>query len=474
VADAARASKDPARVAVIGGGWAGCAAAVTLAAAGVPVTLIEQAKTLGGRARRVSFGALALDNGQHLLIGGYDRTRELLALVHGADRVAALFRRLPLTIRPFGRVASSAVSLTAWRAPAPFHLAGGIACARGLDFAERVAVIADYRRLARAGFRCPSGQTVAECFAATPRRAFAAIWAPLCLAALNTPPRAASAQVFANVLRAALTGAARNSELLVPAVDLSACFPEAAVRFVERHAGSLRIGIAARAVIADARAVMVGFGTSTEPFSAAIVAVGPHQLAGTLGAEAGGDPAWRTTLAQVDAFAYESITTIYLAFAERVPFALPLLRLDDGPGQWAFDRSASLAGDPASDAASLIAVVISAGGPHDALDHATLSHDAEAQLRRLAPNLPAVIWSRVVVERRATYACTPALARPVHGRIGPGVYLAGDYTDQELPATLEAATRSGVAAARALLADQGRSGALTARAGPCMSLTGGA
>jgi len=122
VSEGARASAGPARVAVVGGGWAGCAAAVTLASAGFSVALFEQAKTLGGRARRVSFGTLTLDNGQHLLIGAYERTRELLALVHGTERAAALFRRLPLTLRPFGSVAPGTVSLTAWRVPAPFHL----------------------------------------------------------------------------------------------------------------------------------------------------------------------------------------------------------------------------------------------------------------------------------------------------------------------------------------------------------------
>ena len=98
-------------------------------------------------------------------------------------------------------------------------------------------------------------------------------------------------------------------------------------------------------------------------------------------------------------------------------------------------------------------MVISAGGPHDALDHATLAAIVESQLRRLAPDLPATVFSRVIAERRATYACTPGLARPAAGRVGRGVYLAGDYTDPVFPATLEAATRSGVAAARALIAD---------------------
>ena len=106
---------------------------------------------------------------------------------------------------------------------------------RGLDVAERVALD---RRLSAARSRRISlperTDRSPSALPRTPRRAFAAIWTPLCLAALNTPPRAASAQIFANVLRAAFTGAARNSELLVPAVDLSACFPEAAARFVER------------------------------------------------------------------------------------------------------------------------------------------------------------------------------------------------------------------------------------------------
>jgi predicted NAD/FAD-dependent oxidoreductase len=97
--------------------------------------------------------------------------------------------------------------------------------------------------------------------------------------------------------------------------------------------------------------------------------------------------------------------------------------------------------------------VISASGPHDGLDHRTLAAKVEAQLRRRMPALPAITFSRVIAERRATYACTPGLARPAGGRVGDALYVAGDYCDAELPATLEAATRSGVAAARELIAD---------------------
>jgi monoamine oxidase len=135
VAEIARDPAAPGRVAVVGGGWAGCAAAATLAEAGVPVVLFEQAKALGGRARRLTLDGVAIDNGQHLLVGAYRQTQDILALVHGAGRVAALFHRLPLTLRPFGAARRDALRLIAWRAPPPWHLAGGILAARGLGWA---------------------------------------------------------------------------------------------------------------------------------------------------------------------------------------------------------------------------------------------------------------------------------------------------------------------------------------------------
>jgi hypothetical protein len=259
--------------------------------------------------------------------------------------------------------------------------------------------------------------------------------------------------MFAHVLRAAFAGAQRDSDFLVPAADLSACFPDAAAQFIVRRGGVVRCGIAVRVIGRTGDAVALSVGADAASFAAAIVAVGPHQLATAVGPATASEDTWRAPLELVGAFAYESITTIYFGFAGRVAFGVPMLRLDDAPGHWVFDRSAALGGDGERGAQSLLAVVISAGGPHDALAHGALAAKVESQLRRLAPDLPATTFAHVIAERRATYACTPGLARPAGGRVGPGVYLAGDYTDPVFPATLEAATRSGVAAAHALIAD---------------------
>jgi predicted NAD/FAD-dependent oxidoreductase len=88
-----------------------------------------------------------------------------------------------------------------------------------------------------------------------------------------------------------------------------------------------------------------------------------------------------------------------------------------------------------------------------ALPHDTLARASCAQLRRLRPDWPACVWSKVIAEKRATYACTPGRVRPAATQLAPGLYLCGDYCDAEYPATLEAAVRSGIAAAQALLAD---------------------
>lgn len=431
------------RVAVIGGGWAGCAAAVALADAGVQVALYEQARELGGRARRVTLDGLALDNGQHLLIGAYRETLGLMARLHGAQPARSLVHRLPLSLQPFGKGWQGAVTLNAPRLPAPLHLAVALLCARGLSWSHRVALINDFRQLAASRFRRTGGETVDECFAGIPRHAFRAVWEPLCLAALNTPPARASAQVFANVLAAAFTGSAAASDFLIPAVDLSRLLPEPCGRVVEQRGGTVHLGKRVRRIDRSQDGMCVSTQAEHAKFDAIVVAAGPHQLNELEVA----DPAWNEVRRQVTAFRYESITTIYLAYSN-APTMASLARLDDAPGQWIFDRGVMPFG---GDMLRVLAVVISAGGAHDATPHLALVDQVERQLRRLSPAMGERRFARVIAERRATYACTAGLVRPAPGRVTDGLYLCGDYTDPEFPATLEAAVRSGLRAASSAL-----------------------
>ncbi|TMH19142.1 MAG: hypothetical protein E6H68_00580 [Betaproteobacteria bacterium] len=431
------------RVAVIGGGYAGFAAAVTLATAGCAVTVFESARTLGGRARRVEAYRITVDNGQHILLGAYAQTLALIRTVHGAGAEPELLDRRRLRLEEPGVFRLSTPAL-----PAPLHLAVALLLARGWSWADRQATIAFMRGLRREHFRCDSALSVGSLLSGQPAAVIRALWEPLCLAALNTPITVASAALFLNVLAAAFGARARDSDLLLPRVDLSSLFPDPAAAYVADRGGEIRKSTMVNGLAARADGVTLRIGYGEERFDAAVLAVGPHQLTHLL-FDGGGDPRASQALNQVAAFAYEPIVTAYLKYSTPLELAHPMQKLDGAPGQWVFDRG-QLDGPK-----GLAAVVISTDLPSTRIGHNALARSIDAQLHRLQPSLPAPTWMQVIAERRATYACIAGLARPAPGKIAPRLWLAGDYTDAEFPATLEAATRSGVTAAQALLRESG-------------------
>jgi len=403
------------RVAVVGAGYAGCAAAVTLAARGARVTLFEAGAVPGGRARRVRVREAELDNGQHILSGAYS---ELLRLMRQVGVPPDAVLRCPLELRYADGFAFRALWL-----PAPLGLAGGLLAARRLPLREALGAMRFLWRMGRGGFRLERDQTVAALLAEHRQdgRAGHYLWRPLCVSALNTPPERASARVFLAVLRDTLAGEPGAADLLLPRVDLSRLFPEPACAFVRAHGGEVRLGEAVRD-LAPLRATR----------DAVIVAVGPHQLKAL-------------APALVTEYEYQPIYTCYLQYAEAVKLPLPMLGLAGGLVQWAFDRGA-LTGEKGR-----IACVISAEGDHQQLEREALAQLCHRELAAALGSLPEPQWSLVIAEKRATVACTPGLVRPSQTTAIPGVYLAGDYTDPEYPPTLEAAVRSGIRAAHLAL-----------------------
>ena len=437
---------------MIGGGYAGCAAAATLASSGVTCTLFETAPILGGRGRRVERDGLRLDNGQHLLLGAYATTLGLLDVV-GARQ--ALVRR-PLSIAPFSGTVAGALTLQARRAPGRLGLLLGLLTARGLTWRERLANIAWFRALERTHFERPKGETVAQLLAPLPPRVARLLWEPLNLAALNTPAESASAQVFANVLKASFAARGNDSDFVLPTTDLSDFFPEQAARYVRERNGEIRGETRAQIASAGATSATVIAADRAHTFRAAIVAVGPHQLDQAFTREyLGARPDIAARIDALGAMRYEPIVTVWLGYPSRVDMPGPIARLDDAPGQWVIDRP-DVAAAGHDHVTQMLAVVISASGAHMTMSHDELARATDAQLRALMPALPRCTWSFVIAEKRATYACTPDRPRAGGPRLAPGIYLAGDYVNEEFPATLEAAVRSGVAAAEAYLVDTRR------------------
>jgi len=432
-----------ARVVVVGGGWAGLSAAAMLARSGLRVTLCESARQLGGRARRVLFGRHGVDNGQHLMIGAYRATLELLATL-GVDEARAL-RRRPLRL-DMHEAGGGRVRLSAPALPAPLHLIAALLGARGLGPRARWRAAAMCGHLALRGFRLEADTSVAALLERyrQPPALVRALWEPLCLAALNTPIGQASARVFLRVLGDTFTGTRHGSDLLFTATDLGALLPDPALEFIEAHGGSVHLGQRVTALQIEA-GVLRGVVAGGVPLAAdhVVLAVAPHSARALLAPH----PELKGLEADLRRFTYEPICTVYLQYPESVALPVPMMGMLGTTGQWAFDRG--LSNQP-----GLIAVVISSRGPHMALDNAQLVARIEAELANLFPRWPAAVETLVIREKRATFSCEVDIDawRPPNAMPVQGGWLAGDYTDTAYPATLEGAVRSGLQCARQIAA----------------------
>lgn len=422
------------KVAVVGGGWAGLAAAVRAVQAGHQVSLFEMASQWGGRAREVDVAGMALDNGQHILIGAYVRT---LALMHtvGVDSQAAL-RRMPLVLRyPDGR------GLQLPRGPAWLVFGWGVLRAQGWTWRDKLALIRTAAGWAAAGFRCAPHATVASISADLPARVRALMIDPLCVAALNTPSAEASAAVFLRVLRDALFSGPGSADLLLPRSSLTQLLPGPATAWLAQHGAALHLGERIDQLQRDGSDWRV----SGQAFDAVVLACTAAEAARLAAPH---NAAWAAAAA---AFAYEPIVTVYIA-SEGAQLPQPMTALLEGPqapAQFAFDLGALGAEQGNERASGVFAFVVSGARPW--VD-AGLQATGEAVLKQATEAFPAGTWVtppwvlRVLAEKRATFRCVPALQRPSQ-EVAPGLLAAGDYIEGPYPATLEGAVRSGEAAA---------------------------
>ncbi len=441
------------KVAVVGAGWAGMAAAVEAAGLGMDVTVFEATRTLGGRARALSTEKpdgtpITLDNGQHILIGAYSETLALMQRV-GLDLPQVLMA-LPLSLPyPDG----TGLQTPAWAArwPAPFNALAAIASARGWTWGERLALIRASLGWQMAGFRCEPTATVGQLCEALPDRVMQELIEPLCVSALNLPASHASAAVFLRVMRDALFGRGAAgfsaSSLLLPRTDLTSLFPAAAAQWLQtQHGETSRVHTGARVTGLQPHAGqwhLTGEGID-ETFDRVIWATPASVAAQTLLAHADDNEALASWALSAHALGFTAITTVY-ALAAGARLAAPMLALraepDEhaAPAQFVFDRGQLNPADPA--AQGVLAFVVSAShGERDELQARVLQQGRQQLGLALQPLI-------TVVEKRATFACTPGLERP-GPLMAPGLYAAGDYVQGPYPATLEAAARSGLEAAR--------------------------
>jgi squalene-associated FAD-dependent desaturase len=428
------------KIAIIGAGWAGMAAAVTATQHGHTAIILEASHAIGGRARGLKSTLpngqeVLLDNGQHILIGAYTDTLKLMQTV-GVDPHTALLSQPMALLFPDGQ----GLQFPDW--PTPLDALAGILGARGWSMADKASLLRVAIGWQLKRFKCAPFETVATLCKNCSPRVMAELIEPLCVSALNTPSARASAQVFLRVMQDALFGVQGGSRLLLPRLDLSELFPSAAARWVMQCGGHIRLG----ARVSTLQALGAQWQIEGEAFDRVIIATSSQESARMLNRCAEAAPesiaiklqAWANVAEQLP---FEAITTVY-AWAAQAALPHPMLALrsheaspgqEAMPAQFVFDRG-QLGGPP-----GLLAFVVSASqGDRETLQAQVLN---QAQVQ-LGLSLQAV---QTVVEKRATFACTPGLQRPA-SFIAPGLWACGDYVAGPYPATLEGAARSGVAA----------------------------
>ncbi|WP_375413806.1 hydroxysqualene dehydroxylase HpnE [uncultured Bradyrhizobium sp.] len=407
---------------VIGAGISGLSAAVRLASAGYRVQVHEATQQAGGRCRSYFDAAtnLTIDNGNHLLLSG---NRHALAYARSIGTEAGLVGPKSAQF-PFVDLASG----QRWQ----LDLGDGRLPLWVLDGNRRVPAtgLSDYLALAPLIWSRQSrlvGDTI-RCEGTLYRR----LVQPLLLAALNVDPPEGSAGLAGAVVRETLLSGGRACRPLIARDGLSAVLVEPAIKLLQDKGASVRFGHELREFALSGNNVReLKFGDATVavgPGEAVVMAVPPRAAAALL-------PGLKTPSK------FRAIVNAHFRF-EPPSDQPPILGVVGGLVEWlfAFPQRLSVT---VSNADRLVEL------PREELARAIWRDICKAA--GIQGDLPP--W-QIVRERRATFEATPEqnALRPGPVTTYKNLFLAGDWTDTGLPATIEGSVRSGDRAADLVMA----------------------
>lgn len=417
---------DAPRVAIVGAGLAGLAAAVSLQRSGASVHLFERSRLLGGKATSFEVSGIEVDNGQHVVLRC---CTEFIDFARELGMVESLRFQERFSATVLARDGPRA-RLIAAPLPAPLHLALGFAGYRHLGVADKLRVgvaLLAARRPPRTGTDMATwlrrhGQN------ARTRRAF---WDPFLIPALNTTLERASADDGLFVIRTAFVGGRDAACIGYSTVPLARLAERAAAQC---DAVSMRTPVRGLAIQDGA---VAGVRTETGAMvecDACVLAVPPHRAASIL--QASGLP----VIDGLREFDTEPIIDVHLWYDREVR-GLDFAAILDSPVQWVFRKGPGY-----------MCCSLSAAATHIERPQSELVAMCDAELRAVIPQLRTAHLLRSACTRdpEATFVPSPGLRRPGTRTPLPTLVLAGAWTDTGWPATMESAVRSGRAASRAL------------------------
>ncbi len=440
------------RVAIIGGGLAGLAAAVGLANRGLDIELIEARRRLGGRA--ASFqdtnSGEAVDYCQHISMGCCTNLADFCQRTGTAD----LFR-IDRTMHLFTRDGRSSTLRGSRLLPAPLHLAPGLLRLHFLSLRERLGIGRAMLQLARARPAELATITVAQWLQAHGQstRAIERFWGAVLVSALGESVDRSSMLHAQKVFVDAYLTSSQGYELHVPRVSLAELYDQRLTEWLARQNVRLRLGSPVEGLDPDDHGISMAINGNTERFDAAIVAVPWHRVKQLLGPRLASLP----EVAGLDSIDAAPIAGVHLWFDRQIT-TLEHAALVDMLSQWLFRRSDLTTGDGSGE--HYYQVVISASRHIAGRERAAVVAEVCDELRDVFPaarQAQLLRW-KMVADPLAVFSVRPGIEalRPQQKTSAPALFLAGDWTQTGWPSTMEGAVRSGYLAAEAVLAAQGQ------------------
>ncbi len=436
-------------ITIVGGGFAGLAAGLRLQRAGAGLRILEKRPCFGGRAYSFQDKVTGdtVDNGQHLLLGCYHETLRFLGDLGTLDRLD-IQESLDIV---FAEDAQSFHHLKCPNLPAPFHLGIGLLRFKGLGFKDKLRMTALLRAAKRAssnGHRLDE-ISIKDFMAATGQtpEAVRKFWEPIGLGALNESIELASAQLFAEVIRRALLSKKSDSNLAIASVGLSELYAEPAREYFVAAGVPLHFQVQVKKISREGGDFIVE--TEQERFRsrALLLAVPPNSLQKILEAS---DSEFAPLTENLSRFHGSPIVSVNL-WIEGFNPADSLVGLIGSPMHWMFNKGKILKREQAGH----VTLVVSGAQEMAAMKKEELVALASAELKRYYPEVEGkkLLHSQVIKEFEATFGTRVGLnrIRPAATTSIPGLFLAGDWTDTGLPATIESAVLSGHRAAEAIL-----------------------
>lgn len=439
---------------VIGAGFAGLSAGVELAERGFRVTVLERKPALGGRAYSFADPESGdqVDNGQHVLMGCYTQTLDFLQQIGTADKLV-FHRNLEIEmLAPGGQRAS----LYTARIPGPLHMAAALIRYRHLSPPDRIRLIAGgarllkMRRYKRAALEA---MTVAELMEVLRQGEWArrCFWYPLAIATLNEDPQRASAALLAEVLKRAFFSRRRDSAFVYSKVGLSELYCRPATDFIEARGGMVvaRAGVEALELGGEGTVAQVRLRGGRRIEAANFIAtMPPAQLLAILPEGVVVDPFF-AKLRELDS---SPIICVHVWF-DRAVTDSAFVGFIGTATQWMFNKRKIFEQHGERAPGYLSFVISGARALVDRSNEELLAHVID-DLHAMIPAArdAKVVKALVLKEKQATMAPEPRshqLRPPVQTPLR-NFFIAGDWIQTGLPATIESAVIAGRAAAAAV------------------------